>query len=156
MYRILSHSSESECVVDLQEVFNMSIRILRGLATEWALLHHVDESWFKFEIACPSSKNRCRPITSPPENGHALKIHRRRHHLFSLPPLIHRSQAYKRVLHRTPTPLLLFCYPSSPLHATNTSPSSSFHRRPFKLIAGHILPLPGRFLPMVRTAKASS
>jgi hypothetical protein len=25
--------------------------ILRGLATEWALLHHVDESWFKFEIA---------------------------------------------------------------------------------------------------------
>jgi hypothetical protein len=27
----------------------MSINILRGLATEWALLHHVDESWFKFE-----------------------------------------------------------------------------------------------------------
>jgi hypothetical protein len=27
----------------------MSITILQGLATEWALLHHVDESWFKFE-----------------------------------------------------------------------------------------------------------
>jgi hypothetical protein len=27
----------------------MSISILRGLAAEWALLHHVDESWFKFE-----------------------------------------------------------------------------------------------------------
>jgi hypothetical protein len=27
----------------------MNICILRGLAAEWALLHHVDESWFKFE-----------------------------------------------------------------------------------------------------------
>jgi hypothetical protein len=51
MYRILSHSLDSECPVDLQEVLKMSISILRGLATEWALLHHIDESWFKFEIA---------------------------------------------------------------------------------------------------------
>jgi hypothetical protein len=51
MYRILSHSSDSECAADLQEVLKMSISILRGLAAEWALLHHVDESWFKFETA---------------------------------------------------------------------------------------------------------
>jgi hypothetical protein len=49
MYRILSHSSDNECVADVQEVLKMSIRILRGLAAKWALLHHVDESWFKFE-----------------------------------------------------------------------------------------------------------
>jgi hypothetical protein len=49
MYHILSHSSDSECVVDLQEVLKMSISILQGLVAEWALLHHVDESWFKFE-----------------------------------------------------------------------------------------------------------
>jgi hypothetical protein len=29
----------------------MSISILQGLAAEWALLHHVDESRFKFEAA---------------------------------------------------------------------------------------------------------
>jgi hypothetical protein len=29
----------------------MRISILRGLAVEWALLHHVDESWFKFKTA---------------------------------------------------------------------------------------------------------
>jgi hypothetical protein len=29
----------------------MSISILRGLAAEWTLLHHVDESQFKFETA---------------------------------------------------------------------------------------------------------
>jgi hypothetical protein len=51
MYHILSHSSDSECAADLQEVLKMSISILRGLATEWALLHHVDESWFKFQTA---------------------------------------------------------------------------------------------------------
>jgi hypothetical protein len=45
----LSHSLDSECVADLQEVLKMSVSILRGLAAEWALLHHVDESWFKFE-----------------------------------------------------------------------------------------------------------
>jgi hypothetical protein len=49
MYHILSHSSDSECAADLQEVFNMSIGILQGLAAECALLHHVDESWLKFE-----------------------------------------------------------------------------------------------------------
>jgi hypothetical protein len=27
----------------------MSISILRGLAAEWDLLQHVDESWFKFK-----------------------------------------------------------------------------------------------------------
>jgi hypothetical protein len=51
MYHILSHSSDSECAADLQEVLKMSVSILRGLTVEWALLHHVDESWFKFEIA---------------------------------------------------------------------------------------------------------
>jgi hypothetical protein len=51
MYRILSHSSDSECAAYLQEVLKMSISILRGLAVEWALLHHVDESWFKFKTA---------------------------------------------------------------------------------------------------------
>jgi hypothetical protein len=43
MYRILSHSSESECTTNLQEVLKMSISILRGLAAKWAFLHHVDE-----------------------------------------------------------------------------------------------------------------
>jgi hypothetical protein len=38
-----------ECAAELQEVLTMSISILRGLAAEWAFLHHVDESWFKFE-----------------------------------------------------------------------------------------------------------
>jgi hypothetical protein len=51
MYHILSHSLDSECAVDLQEVLKMSINIIRGLATEWALLHHVNLSWFKFETA---------------------------------------------------------------------------------------------------------
>jgi hypothetical protein len=41
--------SDSECAVDLQEVLKMSINILRGLAVEQALLHHVDESQFKFK-----------------------------------------------------------------------------------------------------------
>jgi hypothetical protein len=45
----MSHSSDSECATDLQEVMKMSISIFRGLAIEWALLHHVDKSWFKFE-----------------------------------------------------------------------------------------------------------
>jgi hypothetical protein len=34
MYRILCHSTDSECVVDLQEVLKMSISTLRGLAAE--------------------------------------------------------------------------------------------------------------------------
>jgi hypothetical protein len=46
MYRILSHSSNGECVADLQEVLKMIISILRGLSIEWASLHHVDKSWF--------------------------------------------------------------------------------------------------------------
>jgi hypothetical protein len=49
-YCILSHSSHSECATDLQDVLKMSISILRGLAAERALLHHVDESWFKFKL----------------------------------------------------------------------------------------------------------
>jgi hypothetical protein len=44
MYRILSHSSVSECAADLQEVLKMSNSILRGHVAEWALLQHVDES----------------------------------------------------------------------------------------------------------------
>jgi hypothetical protein len=51
MYHILSNSSDSECATDLQEVLKMSISILQGLAAEWALLHHVDDSWFKLETA---------------------------------------------------------------------------------------------------------
>jgi hypothetical protein len=42
MYRTLSHSLNSECAANPQEVLKLSISILRGLATEWALLHHVD------------------------------------------------------------------------------------------------------------------
>jgi hypothetical protein len=34
---------------NLKEVLKMSIRILRGHAAKWALLHHVDESRFKLE-----------------------------------------------------------------------------------------------------------
>jgi hypothetical protein len=49
MYHSLSHSLDTECAIDLQEVLKMSISVLRGLAIEWALLHHVDESWFKLE-----------------------------------------------------------------------------------------------------------
>jgi hypothetical protein len=51
MYHILSHSSDSECAANLQEVLKMSNSILRGLAIECALLHHVDESRFRFEAA---------------------------------------------------------------------------------------------------------
>jgi hypothetical protein len=51
MYRILSHSSDSESDANLQEVLKMCISVLRGLTAEWALLHHVDESWFKFKTA---------------------------------------------------------------------------------------------------------
>jgi hypothetical protein len=51
MYRILSHSPDSECATDLQEVLKMSISILQGLAPEWALLHLVDESRIKIKTA---------------------------------------------------------------------------------------------------------
>jgi hypothetical protein len=61
MYRILSHSSDSECVADLQEVLKMSISILRGLATKWALLHHVDESWSKFKTTIFDVRLRSSP-----------------------------------------------------------------------------------------------
>jgi hypothetical protein len=43
------YSSDGECAANLQEMLEMSIGILRGLATEWTLLHHIDESWFEFE-----------------------------------------------------------------------------------------------------------
>jgi hypothetical protein len=39
----------------------MSISILRGLATEWALMHHVDESWFKLETAISDVRLRTNP-----------------------------------------------------------------------------------------------
>jgi hypothetical protein len=61
MYYILSHSSDSECAADLQEVLKMSINILQGLVIEWVLLHHVDASWFKFETTISD----VRPWTSP-------------------------------------------------------------------------------------------
>jgi hypothetical protein len=51
VYRILSFPSDSECAANLQDMLEMSIGILQGLAAEWALLHHIDESWFEFETA---------------------------------------------------------------------------------------------------------
>jgi hypothetical protein len=39
----------------------MSISVLRGLATEWALLHHVDESQFKFEAAISNVRLQTSP-----------------------------------------------------------------------------------------------
>jgi hypothetical protein len=60
-YRILSHSSDSECATNLQEVLKMSISILQGLAVEWALLHHVDESQFKFDAAISDVRVRTSP-----------------------------------------------------------------------------------------------
>jgi hypothetical protein len=53
MYRILSHSSDSECAVNLQEVLKMSISILQSLVAKWALLHHVDEAGLSLKL--PSS-----------------------------------------------------------------------------------------------------
>jgi hypothetical protein len=60
-YHNLSHSSDSECAAYLQEVLKMSISILRGLAVEWALLHHIDESWFKFETAISDVRLKTSP-----------------------------------------------------------------------------------------------
>jgi hypothetical protein len=45
----LSYSSDGECAANLQEMLEMSIVILWGLAVERALLHQIDESWFEFE-----------------------------------------------------------------------------------------------------------
>jgi hypothetical protein len=39
----------------------MSISILRGLAAEWALLHHVDESQFKFKAAISDVRLQTNP-----------------------------------------------------------------------------------------------
>jgi hypothetical protein len=61
MHRILSHTSDNERATDLQEVLKMSISIFRGLAVEWALLHHVGESWFKLEIAISDVRLRTSP-----------------------------------------------------------------------------------------------
>jgi hypothetical protein len=44
VYHILSYSSDGECAANVQQMLEMSIGILRGLAAEWALLHHIDES----------------------------------------------------------------------------------------------------------------
>jgi hypothetical protein len=60
-YHILSHYLDSECAANLQEVMKMSISVLRGLATEWALLHHVDESRFKFEAAISNVRLQTSP-----------------------------------------------------------------------------------------------
>jgi hypothetical protein len=51
VYNILIYSSDGECAANLQEMLEMSIGILRGLATKRALMHHIDESWFEFKIA---------------------------------------------------------------------------------------------------------
>jgi hypothetical protein len=50
-YRILSYSSDGECAANLQEMLEMSIGILQGLAAEQVSLHHIDESWFEFETS---------------------------------------------------------------------------------------------------------
>jgi hypothetical protein len=50
-YCILSYPSNGECAANLQEMLEMRSGILRGLAAEWALLHHIDESCFEFETA---------------------------------------------------------------------------------------------------------
>jgi hypothetical protein len=39
----------------------MNVSILRGLAAEWALLHQVDERWFKFETTIPNVHLRTSP-----------------------------------------------------------------------------------------------
>jgi hypothetical protein len=39
-------------------MLEMSIGILRGLAAEQALLHHINESWFEFEIAISNIRHR--------------------------------------------------------------------------------------------------
>jgi hypothetical protein len=51
VYHILIYSSDGECAANLQEMLEMSIGILRGLATKRALMYHIDESWFEFKIA---------------------------------------------------------------------------------------------------------
>jgi hypothetical protein len=46
----MSYYLDGECAANLQEMLEMSIGILRGLTTDWALLHHIDESWFEFPV----------------------------------------------------------------------------------------------------------
>jgi hypothetical protein len=67
MYHILSHSPDTECAANLQEVLKMSISILRGPAAKWALLHLVDVSWFKFKIAISDVVSR--PVLMLALNG---------------------------------------------------------------------------------------
>jgi hypothetical protein len=50
-YCILSYSSIGEYAANPQEMLEMSIGILRGLAAERALLHHIDESSFELKTA---------------------------------------------------------------------------------------------------------
>jgi hypothetical protein len=50
VYRILSYSSDSECATNIQAKLEMSIGILQSLAAKWALLHHIDESWFSWKL----------------------------------------------------------------------------------------------------------
>jgi hypothetical protein len=70
---------DSEYDANLQEVLKMSISIFRGLAAEWALLHHVDESRFKFEAAISDvhfwtsldvGTGRSREIVDAPPGSH--------------------------------------------------------------------------------------
>jgi hypothetical protein len=49
----------------------MSISILRGLAVEWALLHHIDERWFEFETAISNVHLRS---SSDIANGRSQKV----------------------------------------------------------------------------------
>jgi hypothetical protein len=50
-YHILSYSSDGEYATNLQEMLETCIGIVQGLATERALLHQIDESWFEFKTA---------------------------------------------------------------------------------------------------------
>jgi hypothetical protein len=79
----LSHSSDSECAANLQEVLKMRISILQGLAAEWALLHHVDESQIKFEATISDVRFRTSPdigtgwsceITDAPLGNHQCRF----------------------------------------------------------------------------------
>jgi hypothetical protein len=49
----------------------MSIGILQGLATEWALLHHIDQSWFEFETAISDVRLQS---SSDIATGRSLKV----------------------------------------------------------------------------------
>jgi hypothetical protein len=52
-------------------MLEMSIGILRGLATEQALLHHIDERWFEFETTI---SDICLQSSSDIATGRSRKV----------------------------------------------------------------------------------